>query len=148
MRTPVVGLTLFLFAVSVTAADAPEATVRYRQSVMKAIAADMNALGAITRGDVSIARRASIHADSIAAHVRDLSTLFPAQSSPDHVKSAAKPEVWSQSSEFRAACAKVESETAKLATLAKTNDVKALQAQYAAVGAACTSCHRRFRNQD
>ena len=138
--------TLFVLAVLSIAADAPEATVKYRQAVMKTLGAQMTAMSLITKGEVSERERFPLHAQIAASVARDLASLFPAATA--NVRSSALPAVWQKRSEFESEAKKLERETAKLDTLAHANDFAAATKQLAVVNATCRECHDAFRRQD
>jgi cytochrome c556 len=135
-------------ALSTAASDAPEAVVKYRQSVMKAMAAHMTAASLIVKKQAGTRARLAAHADAIHALSDDLQSLFPASSGPEKVKTASLPAVWQRQQDFGTAAASLRNESAKLATLARHGDEHALAAQFDAVAAACSSCHKTFRARD
>jgi cytochrome c556 len=61
------------------------------------------------------------------------------------IKSAAKPEVWSDAKGFSDKALALQGETAKLLLLADGSDVAALKAQVTAVNGACGACHQTYR---
>jgi cytochrome c556 len=61
------------------------------------------------------------------------------------VKSAAKPEVWSDAKGFAEAAAGLQAQTARFLQLADGGDVEAMKAQVAAVNGACGTCHHAYR---
>jgi cytochrome c556 len=141
-------LLIVFVAFSATAADKPSDVVRYRQSVMRAMGAQMTAMSLVVKKQVS--DRSQLPA--MASSIRDLSAgvpaLFPRDSGPDKEKTGAKPEIWQKLPDFRAAAGRLHSEADKLADAAKRGDAKAFDAQFARVGLACAGCHDRFRVKD
>ena len=77
--------------------------------------------------------------------VENLAVLFPAGTGADKVKTRAKPEIWQDWKKFEAGARQLGRETAKLAEVAKSGDMKAFAAQYKAVSKACAACHKPFR---
>lgn len=63
------------------------------------------------------------------------------------VKSWALPAVFKEPDKFKAAQEKVQSEAAKLATLVKGGDEKAIKAGALALNDACSNCHDTFREK-
>ena len=139
---------LFLLALPAVAADKPADVVHYRQSVMKAMGAHMSATSLVVKKQIRDRSQLAAHAESIRDLSAGLAAFFPAGTSPDKVKSGAKPELWQKLPEFRAAADALRAEAGKLADAAKKGDAKAFDAQFARVGAACGACHDRFRVKD
>ncbi|WP_372785481.1 cytochrome c [Phenylobacterium sp.] len=78
-----------------------------------------------------------------------LPTWFPKGSGPEAgVKTAAKPEIWTDAAGFAAAVAKLQGETAKLQEVATAGDLDAIKAQVRATGGACKNCHDQYRAPD
>ena len=139
---------LVLIALPAVAADKPVDVVRYRQSVMKAMGAHMNATSLVVKKQISDRSQLLAHATSIRDLSAGLAAFFPADTAPDKVKTGAKAELWQKLPEFRAAADSLRAEAGKLADAAKKGDAKAFDAQFARVGAACNACHDRFRAKD
>jgi len=148
MRTLLGAIIIASLALTTAASDAPEAVVKYRQSVMKAMAAHMTAASLIVKKQAGTRARLAEHAEAIHALSDDLWSLFPAGSGAEKVKTAALPSVWQRQREFVVASAALRTESAKLAALANRGDGQALAAQFDAVAAACSSCHKTFRARD
>ena len=71
---------------------------------------------------------------------------FPAGSGPETgIKTAAKPEIWAQPADFKAAHDALVVEAGKLVTVAASGDAAAIGAQLQATGKACGGCHKPFR---
>jgi cytochrome c556 len=62
-------------------------------------------------------------------------------------KSAALPAIWEKPGEFKQAAERLQSETAKLASVSKSGDEAAVKAQIGAVGKACGGCHDNYREK-
>jgi cytochrome c556 len=75
---------------------------------------------------------------------------FPAGSSMTEFpgKTYAKPEIWANFDDFKAAAAVLGTEAGKLADAAKSGDMAAFAAQYDATGEkGCGGCHTKFRQK-
>lgn len=59
----------------------------------------------------------------------------------------AKPEIWSKADKFKEVNDRFESETAKLAEVAKGGNFDVVKEQYAKVSKTCKSCHDDFKNK-
>lgn len=91
----------------------------------------------------------SANADKLKGLAAQLPTWFPQGSGPEAgVKTGAKPEVWTEPSEFRDAAARLQAETVKLDQLAMAGDIAGVKGEVRAVGGACKNCHDKFRVPD
>ena len=60
-------------------------------------------------------------------------------------KTDSEPAIWEQPEEWKKAVTSFETETAKLAEVARGTDMAALGAQLKATGKSCGGCHDNFR---
>jgi cytochrome c556 len=149
MRTPfAVSLIAILVAASASPADEPSSVVKYRQSVMKAMGAHMNAMSLVVKKNVSQRTLLPVHAEAVRGLSEGLQDLFPAGTDPDHVTTAATPAVWKRPAELLAAIRKLQQESGKLGVAAKAGDARLFGTQFEKVSTACNECHRQFRTQD
>ena len=139
---------LLLLARPAAGADQPSAVVQYRQNVMKSLGSHMRALAALSKGEVSFPEQAGVHAAAVSALSPLIPLLFPPGTGPDHAKTGARSEAWSDEKGFKAAAAHLDVEAKKLATLAAGHDRGATRAQLEAVNKACTACHQSYRLKD
>lgn len=71
---------------------------------------------------------------------------FPQGSGPAAgVKTAAKPEIWGQAAQFKAAQDKFAVEAAAFSKVAAGGNAAAIAAQAKQLGATCSACHRAYR---
>lgn len=141
-------LILALLALPLRAADRPEATIKYRQTTMKAMAAHMSLLSQVVKKQVADRSRIGVDAEALRGLSIGLSGLFPKGTGPETARTAAKSEVWQRRSDFETAATKLQFETARLAQLGRGNDSAAFDAQFEAVNAACNGCHDQFRERN
>lgn len=85
-----------------------------------------------------------------ARQIRDVAKAqygwFPAGSGPKAgVKTAAKPEIWSQPAQFKAAQDAFSNQANAMMKAAQSGDVAAMRAQARQLGATCSACHRTYR---
>jgi cytochrome c556 len=140
---------LLVLTLPLLAADKPEATIKYRSLVMKAMGAHMNAMSMVVKKQVSDRSRLAVDAEALHGLAGGLPGLFPRGSGPEVARTAAKPDVWQRWAEFNVASRRLESETARLLQLARGGkDVAAFDAQFEAVNVACNECHQQFRLRD
>jgi cytochrome c556 len=75
-----------------------------------------------------------------------MANWFPAGSGTEAgVKTAAKPEIWSDNATFMAARQKLVEEAGKFAALANAGDMAAIGGGVRGLGGACKGCHDKFR---
>ncbi|HEV7922329.1 MAG TPA: cytochrome c [Thermoanaerobaculia bacterium] len=139
---------LLILALPLLAADKPEAAIKYRSLVMKAMGAHMNAMSMVVSKQVSDRSRLAVHAEALRGLANGLPALFPKGTGPDVARTAAKLDVWQRWPEFTVASKRLESETARLLQLARGKDAAAFDKQFEAVNAACNECHQQFRVRD
>jgi cytochrome c556 len=122
---------------------ADEAALKYRQSLMEAIGGDMAAIGDILKYGMDLPGHVAVHADSLAAHSKLVGAAFERKVTAGPTDS--EPAIWEKPDEFAQKVKNFETETAKLAEVARGSDPAALGAQVKAVGKACGGCHEGFR---
>lgn len=83
-------------------------------------------------------------AEAIAAQAGKQLQHFPAGSDKGNTK--AKPEIWANWAQFEANMKDLEAKAAAVATAAKANNIDGVKAGFAAMGGACGTCHKSFRN--
>lgn len=83
-------------------------------------------------------------AEAIAAQAGKQLQHFPAGSDKGDTK--AKPEIWTNWAQFEAGMKDLEAKATAVATAAKAGDIAAVKAGFGAMGAACGTCHKAFRN--
>jgi cytochrome c556 len=124
----------------------PEAAVKYRQSALTLMGNHMGRINAQLKS--SSPNLQAIQ--SSASLIETLSKLPFEAFTPDSdlvTGTKAKPAVWKEPAKFKQAAEKFQAEAAKLATVAKGGDVKAIQAQFGVVGQTCKACHDDFQEQ-
>ena len=128
------------------AADSPEAAVKYRQSVMKAIGGHMGAIAAVVKGEVSHGPHVANHARGIQDMSLIVPDIFPPNSTyDDYNKTDALPEIWKQPEKFKQAVQAFQAAAADFAQVAESGDSGAIAAGLGALGKACGGCHKPFR---
>lgn len=124
-----------------------EATIKYRQAMMKAVGGHWAAIGTTLKEGDSLGAIAD-HAAAVAALAKDLAPAFAEGSGPSAGDTGTLDTVWSKKDDFAKVLAAFQAETAKLADVAKGGDKAAIAAQVGAVGkAACKACHDDFRKK-
>jgi cytochrome c556 len=122
----------------------PEDAVKYRQSALSVMS---NHMGRINAQLKSPQPNVQVIQNS-AALVETMSKLpweaFVA-GTENVGNTKALPGVFKDTAKIKELSEKLQAETAKLASVSKGGDVKAIQAQFGNVGAACKACHDDYR---
>ena len=138
-----------LIASAAWAASAMEQTITSRQSNLKDLGGAFKAVrDQLRRSTPNLAeiKQAATQINELAA---DQKHWFPKGSGPEAgIKTAAKPEIWSDPTGFAAALDKFSTEAPKLLELANANDIEGLKSQVKVVGDACKGCHDKYRVPD
>lgn len=147
------GLTLIAIVVSLTltacggeAKDThPDQPVTKRRAIFKQFTKTLEPMGMVARDRKSYNPR---EVNVSALELQKLSTLpwplFTADSNypPTH----AKPAVWTQSTEFKAAQQNYQDRVSELVKAAQGGELDVIKASVNAVEKSCKSCHTQFRN--
>lgn len=130
-----------------TFAAKPEDAIKYRQAVMAAQGWNMNAMGAMVKGDKPYDKAAfAKRAENLAALNKMVYEGFTIEGS-DKGDTKAKPEIWTMMEKFKGGTEKVSAESAKLVQAAQGDDFNAIKAQFGEVGKTCKGCHDNFRSK-
>jgi cytochrome c556 len=131
----------------VAAADpTPAEIIKTRQEHLKDMGEQAKAIGGQMKSGTLDKTIMTEAAKKIAAYAHDLPSWFPKGTGPEAgVKTAAKPEIWAQPDDFKAAGEKLPPEADKLVEVVATGDAAAIGAQLQATGKACQGCHKQFR---
>ena len=122
----------------------PDVLVKQRQSAMTLIGKYFGPLGGMAQGrtpfDAKLVLRNANYLNALAQMPWD--GFDPGTKD---VKSAARPEVWTDAGKFKESAERHQSEVGKLQSTAQGGDEGAIKAQIGAVGKACGACHDNFR---
>lgn len=123
-----------------------EAAVKYRQGAFTVMGSHFGSIGAVVKGEKPY-DKLSVEQD--AAVIATLAKLPWHAFTPNSATPAskAKPEVWSEADKFKAGAEKLQAETAKLDSAARSGDLAAIKASFGATAQTCKSCHDNFRNK-
>jgi cytochrome c556 len=126
----------------------PEDAIKYRQSAMFIMVQNAGRIGAMVQGKVPF--DAKVAADS-AATLEFVSKLpwgaFGEGTDKGANPTRAKPEIWTDKAKYAELAEKLQVETAKLSTAAKTGSLDNIKAAMGGVGGTCNSCHDAFRTK-
>ena len=123
----------------------PEEAVKYRQATWTVLNQHFTRIGAMTRGrlpfDGTLALR---DAEVVAGLARlPMAAFGPGTDLPgDH----ARPEIWTEQQRFRELGERMAAETARLLTVARTQDLDQIKAAYGAAANTCKECHDAYRS--
>ena len=122
----------------------PEDAVKYRKASFTVMGAHFGRLGAMAQGRVPFdAKMAADNAEIVADMAKLPWAAFGEGTDGGDTK--AKPEIWKQGAKFKEASDKLQAESVKLATAAKTGKEDAFKAAFAATAGTCKNCHDDFR---
>lgn len=122
----------------------PEDAIKYRRGAFTVLAAHFGPLGAMANGRMPYDAQAAARHGEVIALVSHLpfNAFVPGSDKGD---TRALPEIWTESTHFKAAAEKMQSEVGKLAAAAKTGNLDNLKAAFRTAGPTCKACHDDFR---
>jgi cytochrome c556 len=122
--------------------------IKARQAGMKAVGAGFKGMMDQTRGDDPDPAAIKRHAAAVAAQSPKVAGWFgPGTGTVPGVKTAARPEIWTQNGAFQKAAAEFDAQAKKTLALADAGDMAALGRQLRALGGTCKGCHDNFRHK-
>jgi cytochrome c556 len=137
----------FGFGMAGGPAQADEASIKYRQSVMKSIGGHMGALAAVIKGQAGAKSHLPGHANAVAAMAASAKDLFP-KGSDAGAETAALPVIWEKPDEFAKAVVAFETASANFAGIAGGGDMQAIAAAFGDLGKSCGGCHQTYRKKN
>jgi len=140
------GTASLLLALASHAAAAPEDDIRYRKSVMTALAGHAGAIQLIFTGKVAHQDALLGHAEALASAGAELSALFPPGSGTG--KTDALPLIWEDAAGFRKAAEAGRDATAALREAVKSGDKAAIAKALKPAFDSCKGCHDRYRKEE
>jgi len=122
----------------------PEDAVKYRQGALFVLSQHFTRIGAMASGRIPFDGKAALeHAEVVASLSRLPMDGFAG--GPDRISAKARPEIWTESARFKEHNDKFVAETSRLLAAAKTNNLDALKAAFAATANTCKGCHDAYR---
>jgi cytochrome c556 len=147
----VVAAGLLFGGMQTQAAVDAKTVIEARQKAMKDNAGHMKAINAFVEKGEGDAAIVAEHATAIAEISKKIPELFPEGTSlaDGHgVKTAAKPEIWTDRAGFEKAAAYLGEEATHLAEAAQGGDKQMIAAAFAELGKdGCGGCHSKFRQK-
>ena len=149
MRRPLLAALVATAAVATAGtavADTPADAIKYRQNVMKAMAAHFGAFFSVNMGRISQPAHLAPHAEALADLAAMTKDLFP-KGSDTGAPTEALPAIWAEPADFAKAVQALETSSAALAKAVDAGDKAGTAAAAKAAGDACKGCHDRFRKE-
>ncbi len=145
------GLLIASLSATAFAEDEKEEAVEYRQGVFEAIKWNFMPMAAMVKGEVEFNKdEFAMRAERVAALSKMPLEGFKegtAMGETEEGENDAKPEIWKDWDDFKGKMAALEEESAKLAEVAKGDDMDQIKAQFGATGKSCKSCHDEYRHK-
>jgi cytochrome c556 len=135
-----VGLGL---ARDVRADEMDDAQVKYRQSLMEGIGANMGAIGDILKNGLVLPGHVANHAGQMADSSEMIASAFKKKTTS--TQTDAKPEIWKDWTKFESAIDDFAKAAKDLQKAASGPDPAAVMPAYKALGKSCGGCHKSFR---
>ncbi len=124
----------------------PEDAVKYRKAAYTVMSTHFGRIGAMVQGRVPYDAAAAAANADIVADMSKLPFAGFVEGTGGTEKGQPKPNVWTERAKFDAAAKKMQEEVAKLAVVAKANNLDQLKAAFGNAAGACKACHDDFRN--
>jgi cytochrome c556 len=134
---------LFLSAPAFADAEADEAQIKYRQTLMSGIGADMGGISAILKNRLKLPGHVASHAEQIALSAKLVAAAFKQPLSGGATD--AKPEIWRDWAGFEEAIADLDAAANALAAAAAGSDPGAIGPAVKGLGKSCGGCHKAYR---
>jgi cytochrome c556 len=126
----------------------PEQAVVYRKAAFQVMQAHFGRIGQMVNGRVPYdAAAAAANAEVVAFMSKLPYAGFVEGTAGKGEKYSAKPNIWTERAKFDAAAKKMQDEAAKMAVVAKANNLDQLKAAFGATAASCKACHDDFQVQ-
>ena len=127
--------------------DPNERAIDAREAAFTLMVANIGPLGAMTKGKMPFNQEEFAKRAANLQALSDMPWEFFIPGS-DKGETAAKPEVWSNSADFKEKAEKFQQEVAKLVDASKGGDQEAMFAQLGETAKACKSCHKEYKKKD
>ena len=125
----------------------PEDAIKLRQSAMKLIGYNFGSIGAMVNDkkpyNKDEAIRNANRIEALSGHPWE----FFVAGTDKGAETKAKSDIWKDQAKFEAVGKKMETETAKLAQVARNGDQAALKTQFGAAAQTCKACHDDFKDK-
>jgi cytochrome c556 len=137
-----------IIGLSAVSAFASEDDIKYRQAIFKSVGGHMTAMATILKTEAGDMKDIGTHADAMLALSKIAPTIFPEGSGPDAGKTGAKPNIWTDTEDFKKVLAAFQENAEKLAMAAKSGDKGQIGEALGGLGKdGCKACHDNFREK-
>jgi len=146
LRVVVAAVAVACASAAIAQSSSPADTIRARQQGLKDMGASFKAVRDQLR--VSTPDMAAIKAagENIKKTADAMATWFPKGTGTEAgIKTAAKPEIWTDEAAFNRARTNLVAAATKFAELTNAGDKAAIGAGVGALGGACKGCHDKYR---
>lgn len=126
--------------------EGAEATIDYRQGLMRALGGNVAATAAIVVDGAEFRDNLLIHTRYIVDATRDIPALFPEGS--DFGETDALPSIWEEAEKFAQRSQENHEAALALHEAVEQGDEAAIMAGFRSVGQSCRACHEDFRRRD
>jgi cytochrome c556 len=141
-----VGAALAVSAGMALAQQKPADAIKARQEAMKALGGDSKIINDALKTEAPDKAAVAEAFHRIADKGKHVTMLFPKGSGPETgMKTRAKPEIWTDSANFKAAADSFVAVTVDLAKVSASSSVDDLKADAKKMNDACGGCHKPFR---
>lgn len=124
----------------------PETIVKLRQGFMQTQKFQIAHIAAVSKGKAEFTDETVQRAQNMANLALIIPDAFAVRSDKDTVEGAnALPKAWDDAEGRNKIISRLQTETARLAEVAKLRDTKKLAAQFKRVGKVCKSCHDEYK---
>ena len=144
MKRLVCTAVISMLMVTMPAMADPEAEVKYRRDVMKAIGGLMGSMGGILRNRIH-SEDLAVHANAMASLSKVAPGVFAEGTLTD--KSNALPSVWEEPEAFSEAMMKFVEAADGMAAAANSGDMAQIGPAIQALGGSCKGCHDDFKKE-
>lgn len=130
---------------TVHAFDEHEATIDYRQGVMRAIGGNVGAFAAVVMDGAEFGDNLEMHTSQLVALTRDIPALFPEGS--DFPETDAKEEIWDNWERFEELSQDTKEAAEALHAAVEAGDEDQYAIRFRNLGQSCQACHDDFRRE-
>ena len=132
-----------LVAAGTATAQDGEGFIDYRQNLMRAIGANMAAIGDVLKHGLPVQDNLAGHAGNLAAHADQLAVAFGQRVTEGATD--AKSGIWDDPDGFAQAIESFRAEAVRLSEAAESGDLAAFGGQVRELGLSCGGCHDNYR---
>jgi len=122
--------------------------VSYRQSLFALLGANFGPMSSMIKGEIPWNDQQFIGWSEDLARAAELNILRGFPTGSESGRTRAKPEIWSNMTDFEAKIADLRRETTLMAEVSASGDKKAIMQQFLKTGGTCKACHDEYKSKD